>query len=168
MTYYYQETDSKMIFPVPHKQSFPIPTEPINETVGRSLKRYYLPLPEELSLVKRAWAITRQTENQTLGLEARKLLSVIDEMIGSFQQFGFDLGYLPPLQAFNVEDGSILIEWIFRDFRIGFNIEPNPNDSGWYLVSNKNLGEISASGYTLGIDIKNIVLWLINFILSNS
>ena len=78
------------------------------------------------------------------------------------------MGYLPSLQGFNVEDGSILIEWIFGDFRIGFNIEPNPNDSGWYLVSNKNLGEISASGYTSGIEIKNLILWLLNFILSNS
>lgn len=168
MTYYYQETDSKMIFAIPHEPSFPIPTEPIIETTGGSLNRYFLPLPEESSLVKTAWAITRQSENQTLGLEARKLLSVIDEMIGSFQQFGFDLGYLPSLQAFNVEDGSILTEWIFRDFRIGFNIEPNPDDSGWYLVSNKNLGEISASGYISGVDIKNILLWLLNFILSNS
>ena len=165
---YYQETDSKMIFSFPHEPSYSVPIEPIIETTGGSLNRYFLPLPEESSLIKTAWTITRQTENQTLGREARKFLSDIDEMIVSFQQFGFDLGYLPSLQGFNVEDGSILIEWIFGDFRIGFNIEPNPNDSGWYLVSNKNLGEISASGYTSGIEIKNLILWLLNFILSNS
>jgi hypothetical protein len=95
-------------------------------------------------------------------------LSIIQEMIVTFQRLQFDLGHLPPLQAFNLEDRSILIEWAFPNFRIGFTIETNHEESGWYLVSNRNLGEISASGYTLGMDIKALVLWLLNFILSNS
>lgn len=168
MTTYFQETDSKMIFAGSHGFDIPIPTVPINETVSGSLRRDFLPLPEELSLVKTAWTITRQTENQSVAKEARRLLAAIHEMISSFQHFGFDLDYLPSLHAFNVEDESILVEWIFNDFRIGFTIEPNPRDSGWYLVSNRNLGEISASGYITGLDIKNVILWLLNFILSNS
>jgi len=192
---YYQETDSKVIFALPYELStyseitsgfgsssssekyearteqlltYPPSTEPSNETTGGSLIRCFFPIPEDSSLVRGAWDTIHQTENQQVAQEARRLLSIIQEMIASFQRFRFDLGYLPPLQAFNVDDGSVLIEWIFSDFRIGFSIEPNPEDSGWYLVSNKNLGEISASGYTSNIDIKTLVLWLLNFALSNS
>lgn len=165
---YYQETDSKVIFALPDKLTYSLPVEPANETIGGSLNVYFSPLPEYSSLVRRAWDTIHQTENQEVAKEARRLLSIFQEMIASFHQFGFDLGYLPPLQAFNVDDGSILIEWIFSDFRIGFNVEPNPEDSGWYLISNKNLGEISASGYTSNIDIKTLALWLFNFALSNS
>lgn len=166
---YYQETDSKVVFVLPHEPTYRIPIEPVDETTGGSPNVSFSPLLESSSLVRPAWDAIRQTENQEVAREARRLLSVIQEMIVSFQQFGFDLGHLPPLRAFNVvDDGSVSIEWILSDFRIGFTIEPNPEDSGWYLVSNKNLGEITASGYTSNIDIKTLVLWLLNFILSNS
>ncbi len=146
----------------------PLFTEPSNETIGGSFKARFLLLPEYSSLVGCALDTIHQTENQYVAKEARKLLSIIQGAIASFKQFGVDLDYLPPLQAFNVDDGSVLIEWIFSNFRIGFNIEPNSEDSGWYLVSNENLGEISASGYTSSIDITLIVFWLLNFALSNS
>ena len=42
-----------------------------------------------------------------------------------FPQMGLDLIYLPRLNAFNLEDGSVLIEWKFNDFRIGFGVELN-------------------------------------------
>ena len=39
--------------------------------------------------------------------------------------------------------------------------ETDPREFGWYLVSNKKLGEISASGYIMGIEIKNLIIWLL-------
>jgi hypothetical protein len=115
-----------------------------------------------------ALTVVRQIHNKQIAKEAKKLLLNVQDIINSFQQFGIDLSHLPPLQAFLPDDGSILIEWIFPDFRIGFSLEPNLDDSGWYLVSNKKLGEISASGYVSGIDLKNLILWLLNFVLTHS
>lgn len=163
---YCQETDSKMIFPLPEELSF-LAAEPSNETIGRILSQHFYPLPGDLDIIKSAWNTLKETVNQEVAREAKKLLTIIQETIVSLQQLEF-VGSLPPLRAFNVNDNSLLIEWIFPNFRIGFTIEPNPYDSGWYLVSNKNLGETSASGYIDGMDTKKLFLWLLNFVLANS
>lgn len=137
-------------------------------TIGRGLYHHFFPLLEGLSLLGGIWNTINQATNHEVAKEAEKILSIFQEIFLMFRQFELDLTYLPPLRAFNGDDDSILIEWIFRDFRIGFTIEPDLEESGWYLVSNKNLGEISASGYTSNIDIKRLVLWLFNFVLSNA
>jgi len=168
MTYYYQETDSKIVFALPGEVSYLIPVRPRNETVSGTFDLHFIPLPTEANLIKLALTIIRQIDNQHIAEEAKKLLLNIQNIANSFQQSGIDLSHLPPLRAFLPNDGSVLIEWIFPDFRIGFSIEPTPEDSGWYLVSNKKLGEISASGYVSGIDIKNLILWLLNFVLAHS
>lgn len=86
--------------------------------------------------------------NIALSLQNEKLIEII------FQK----------MHLFSVEDGSALLEWIFEDYRIGFGIEPDREESSWYLVTKENLGNINAYGSLSGIDNRNIVTWLINFI----
>lgn len=164
---YYQETYAEKAVAMPSEFSSLLIYEPPSETSGGSLGKYLSRPLEDLSIVRSAWDTVRQTENQEIAQEARELLSIIREMITYSHQLGADLSHLPPLQAFNVDDGSILIEWIFSDFRIGFSIEPNSEDSGWYLVSNERLGEISAFGFTSSIDNNILVSWLLGFVLAN-
>ena len=116
------------------------------------------------------WATARWRESgwPQVADEAGKLLSIVQKVVTSLERLGLDLSYLPPLRAFNVDDGSILLEWTFDGFRIGFSAEPNPHDSGWYLVSSKDLGEISAFGHTSTIDAEKLVMWLLSFALLNS
>lgn len=45
-----------------------------------------------------------------------------------------------------IENDSLLIEWIFSDFRFGFSIEKDLNESNYYFVSNKKYGELNVSG----------------------
>jgi len=165
MTYFVQETDSKIIFPV--LTDYKYPTQLGNETFGNKPFLNYFS-PAESRLIKLALDALKDTQTQTVADEARKLLSLIRATVSSFHQLSFDLSFLPPLRAFNNEDGSFLIEWIFKDYRIGFSIEVNHAESGWYLVSKRELGEISASGYIADVNIKNIVLWLLNFVVSHS
>ena len=168
MRSFFQETDSKIVFVFPYDQTYSFPHELVDETVGT---RPYSPSVTHLQdpgLISSAWTTIRRNKDKELIERALNLLKLIQETITSFRQLGFDLGYLPPLRAFNVDDGSVLIEWTFDDFRIGFSIELNPEESGWYLVSSRALGEISASGRTHGIDIEARLLWLLNFILSST
>ena len=97
-------------------------------------------------LTKPAWSSVGQVENQKVADEATRILGIITETSLTFQRRGIDLARLPQLHAFSVQDGSILIEWIFDDFRVGFSIEPIPSESSWYLVSNAKLGDISVAG----------------------
>jgi len=112
-----------------------------------------------------------KAKKQDVAQEARDILQIIQDTITDFsQKFNLDLSYLPRPQAFSSEDESILIEWIFSNFRIGFSIEPNSKDSSWYLVTKKELGEISASGLISekDVDVKILVLWLLSFVLLHS
>ena len=77
-------------------------------------------------------------------------------------------GYLPPLKLKFNDDGSVLIEWIFRDYRVGFSIEPILDESSWYLVSNKNLEELSSSGDLKAKEFESIISSLLPFVLMNT
>jgi hypothetical protein len=167
MTIYYQETDSKVIFALP-RNAFPLEIRPIDETSGSASCIHFLPILRETGMFRNAWKVVRQLNNQEMVKTAEELLVTIQEIVGSFQQSRFDLTGLPFLNAFLADDGSMYFEWTSSDFRIGFSIEPVPNESGWYLVSTRKLGEISASGYIMGIDIKNLIIWLLSFVLSYS
>jgi hypothetical protein len=73
-------------------------------------------------------------------------------------------GKLPPLKAFPTEEGDLLLEWIFKDFRLGFGLEHNFEESGWFLVSSQNSGGIVASGLLNGTDLTHLISWLVSFV----
>ena len=127
------------------------------------------PLPVQ-DLITPAWRTVASVKDETVANECRRNLLIIAESILFFQTRGFDLGHLPNLLAFDVEDGSILIEWIFDDFRIGFGVEPIPSESNWYLVSNARLGDINLAGDIPKneLETQDLMLRLVNFVVSNS
>ena len=71
---------------------------------------------------------------------------------------------LSPISAVFAEDGSVLFEWISDDFRIGFLIETDPDESHWYLVSNSKFNGLSAAGNLSDIDLKPLLKWLFYFV----
>ena len=122
------------------------------------------------NLITPAWGTIRQAKDEKVADEARRILLIIAETILIFQSRGVDLGHLPHLHAFDVQDGSVLIEWIFDDFRVGFSIEPVPTESSWYLVSNAKLGYIGTSGDISQdeSETQNLMLELLTFVISHS
>lgn len=163
MSVYLQETDSRSIVP----EKFYI--SQVNQTIGSSIYHNFFPITLEDNIIYGALNTPlKQLQNQEVVKEAKKLLLTINKIVKKFQQYGFDLYFLPLLHTFPVDDGSLLIEWIFEDFRIGFSLEQESSESSWYLVTNPKFGEISASGYLSDVDNEKIVIWLLNFILVNS
>lgn len=161
-----QETDTRMVFRL-YEESFAPPINLIGETwAGVSNAKFVLP-PEYSGLINRAWKISANVANPGVARQARSLLLIIQNTVSSFEQLGFNMGALPPLNAIEGEDQSILIEWIFTNYRVGFTIEVDSYESGWYLVSNQALGEIGASGHLLNASIERTFLWLLNFVLAN-
>ena len=128
----------------------------------------FLPLSVQY-LTTPAWNAVGQVNNQKVADEARRILWIITETSLTFQSQGVDLGHLPQFHAFAVQDGSILIEWIFDDFRVGFSIEPIPTESSWYLVSNAKLGDIGESGNISQdeVEIQNLISEFLSFVISH-
>lgn len=88
-------------------------------------------------------------------IKALKILDDVDKVINQV-----DLKEFPPIYAFITEDNSLLIEWISPNWRIGFTIEQNEQESGWYLVSNQSNGNIRAYGDLEGVDLQWLVTWI--------
>lgn len=104
--------------------------------------------------------------NPSIVEQTESLLSAIHWMIQQTSIRTEGSNDIPPLRGHIEDDGSVLLEWIFPDFRMGFNIEPSPGDSGWHLVMNKKRGNFTASGPLT--DKLNILLTLVSLIVSNT
>jgi hypothetical protein len=100
--------------------------------------------------------------------QANTLLSTIEDVVSELQVYLIDLGRLPELSGSILDDGALALEWIFYDYRLGFSIEPDTQESLWYLVANEKFGEISASGSLANIDLNPLINWLLRFILLHS
>jgi len=163
MTNFGQDTDSH-----PGQDSssdIPVRIELRDVTTGTSEGARSLSFLGESNPVRKARTVIPQIENTAVAEQLDKLLLMIRKMIEIAQRERPDLRDIPPLLAHIDEDGAVLVEWIFPDFRVGFNIEPNPNESGWYLVSNKKLNNFTVSGQLGNMDA--IIRTLLRFILPN-
>lgn len=132
------------------------------------LKNYFSSLPIDVILI----------ENPEINLATNKSKIVqhyLGVFLSSFERILVNTRILyklsnnfPPIIIKWIADNSLLIEWNYNDFRIGFSIEPNIKESGWYLVSNENLGEYSESGVLDFNRIDTILSKLLIFAISNS
>ena len=123
---YIQETNSIKVPPPLSEDSLFISNylNDRDETYSDHLDLRLPPLSVQ-HLITPAWNAVGQVEDQKVADEARNILLIIEKTILIAQSKGVDLGHLPQLHAFDVQDGSILIEWIFDDFRVGVSIETN-------------------------------------------
>lgn len=121
-------------------------------------------LPKDIDIFRDLIPYFQKLEDSPVKNSILHLLLTFQKLLNQINQINLSV-YLPPLQLRPDEDGSVLIEWIFRDFRIGFLIEPNDSESSWYLVSNSNLNDLSQSG-TLNVkDCESLLNEIISFVL---
>jgi hypothetical protein len=130
--------------------------------------KYFRSLPSGLNILANASDTIRRITNPEKQREVVTfLLSIQDALL--VNRFALDrIGSLSPLRISLNEDDSVLIEWIFRDFRIGFSIETDRSQSNWYLVSNQNLNQVDLSGLLSSQNIGELLSVLIAFVLSNT
>ena len=127
-------------------------------------------LSETSSVIDRAWKETYSFRNSGLAAETRKFLISFNKLFRDLQLFGLVVGSLPALVATEDTERSVLIEWIFNNFRVGFSIESMNSNSCWYLVSNKDLAYYNASGLFLDYashPFKYAMLLIFSFVLTN-
>ena len=119
---------------------------------------FFIEPTTDLDLSEEARFIVHSFENRDISARANHFLTIFRSMLRT----QVDTSYLPSLSAFSVDDGSLLIEWIFEHFRVGFSFEPDHDESSWYIVSDATLGRISAGGYLSGMNIEQLLHWIIN------
>lgn len=110
-----------------------------------------------LPLLAQVEEVIRHLDNAAMRSQASRVVEFFRRTAA-----GYNLQGTPPLRATLADDASLLIEWTFEDRRLGFNIEPNQDDSGWYFVSSKNAGGRCASGNLSVLDINEVMRWTLN------
>lgn len=68
-----------------------------------------------------------------------------------------DISNAPKLKVVDAEDGSVLIEWYFPDRRLGFNIEANEGQTGWYFAFSRSSGGQCGAGLLASLDMKALL-----------
>ncbi|GEM_PF-928050 len=129
---------------------------------------YLRTLPHDIDILRNADLGTNEVNNKDVMRQTQKFISVFQRILLNNHNIVNSFSYLSPLNFKWLEDDSVLIEWIFKDFRIGFSIEPVEQDSSWYLVSNQNLEEVSKSGLLDMEDLEPLLVNLLDFASSNS
>ncbi len=161
-----QETDAQ----ARHSSSIPGDTLPIVATEEMTGAAPESPSEsfELADLDRQPRVYVEQLQDKKLAEEVKSFLLEIRRAVMSLPSSMLQSRGLPPLHASSLEDGSVLIEWIFNDFRIGFHIDSLSRESSWHLVSTRNLDEINASGRISKSNLKTVLSDCLNFILLNS
>ena len=91
-----------------------------------------------------------------------EILSLLDENIKMFSNES-----IPPIYLSELEDNSVIVEWIAQPFRLGFNIEKDRNETGYFLVSDKLAGGVRQLGNLNGLDLDTVIKSLLILIIGN-
>ena len=156
----YSPTSNSSIIQVPEGEiSIPMGEGP---AVTTSMLRYDSPITEQVR------AIIPKIADRQIALRTEEIARAIDETVYFFSATGGEVATFPPARSTILDDGSVSIEWISRDFRFGFNIDADPAASGWYLATSKRLGETGAYGFLSDTNMRSLVAQMIRFIRANS
>lgn len=129
---------------------------------------YFYELPRNINVLSKIKGNFGEITNQEIRKSILDFVLTFQNLLISFNSVTEIKNYLPPLMFNNLVDGSVLLEWVFKDFRVGFAFETDNNESSWYLVANKNLEEASMSGLLRGSELKSLLNKLIVFVLRNT
>lgn len=129
---------------------------------------YFEKLPSNINIFNTINSIEFQSQNEEVNKVALTFLNCFKEMLVSIYENHKFSNNLPPLAINLQEDSSILIEWIFPDFRIGFSIEQDLSASNWYLIANSKFKEKISSETFNPLDPYELLRGLIIFALRNS
>lgn len=134
-------------------------------TTGARVQTIYTDNIEAFDIVASALAVTGQNANETTREFTKQILIRIFNLLQLAPRD--TVTSLPTLEASNLEGDIISIDWIFHNFRVVFYIEPKMENSNWYLVSNKNLGNINSSGSLTCDEVEKVLASLLSFAFIN-
>jgi hypothetical protein len=77
--------------------------------------------------------------------------------------------YLSRVNLVQQDDKAALLEWSFQDFRVGFTLEPEKDESSYFVVSqDKDAGSFMADIQKLGTDISRPIGRIVEYVLENT
>ncbi len=159
-----EETDN--IQSISHRE-FRAVSQLRNVTMGGEFELKYVSLAIT-RIIEPVLRVLSKTKDANIIKEVRELVSIIMNVVLELNMSNFDTSNLPPLVATNLEDGSFLIEWLFRGYRVGFVIESDPQEAIWYLISKSKSSDSNQWGSLVVSDKKELLTRLVSHVALNS
>lgn len=168
-----QETSSGNGYNIKQVEKTKIPLNSIadNYTTGfnSSSILYQLKLPSNVDVLDKAMKSLSSIRNASVRNQTSKLLMSIHTSLQEVIDVNKVSNRLSMLHLTEREDQSALLEWNYESFRIGFSLEPNNDDSNYYIVSeNRNSGSFYAETNRLGNNYKETINAIANYVIRNT
>ena len=141
----------------------------IRTDAGSTDRAYYISSPLSQQVLVSAKESIFSLSNPIVKDQTVKLISTIQFYLDYFTADNAITNRLPAINLLEREDTSVLVEWSFQSFRIGFALETIPDESNYYIVSeDRTLHQFIAETYPLGLNYETIVSNLIQYVIRNS
>ena len=137
-----------------------------NRTFGSSPNLEYAPIASQTTALDEALIAARDLPS---GSQREQVAKIVDLLRQSLLRWTAIDSPMPlSLHSSVLPDGALIIQWATPQFRLGFNLEENEEDSSWVLVTAPELGGNVSSGSLRDDEIRNIVFGMTRFVAENS
>lgn len=125
-------------------------------------------IPFKINVLKNVSERAKSISNSEVKKQVDEFLTIFTQVIASRKDELVEREDLPAVNLAELDDKSILLEWGSKDFKIGFSFEPKKSDSGWFLVSGKNLDGDQQGGSLKKENFSDLIEYAINYVSANT
>lgn len=136
----------------------------VKRTNGMNEGKYLGLLSSNLDIFKNITPVINEISNLFLRECLINFISTFTQVLSTIQTIS---NFLPPMDI-QTEDDSIFLEWIFKDFRVGFTMAENETESMWFIITNRNLEEFSVTGDLVKRDYQLLITRILKYVLENT
>lgn len=130
---------------------------------------YFTPLKAGLDAIYDAFRAISKIENNNVKKQAVQVLTLIQDRLSNLSLYSDLQNRLPKILLSVLEEGSVLLEWNFENFRLGISLEDDEKESSYYIVSRDNNDDsFSAITDHFEIEDSNTVNTLVDYVIRNT
>lgn len=133
------------------------------------LSSYQTLLPHNIDVFSVITDALQTLTNPTVKDETIVFLGRVNAYLQTVSLTSHATNYLSKLNLIEQDDGVVLIEWNFQNFRIGFLIEPKNEESSYYIISeDKEIGSFMAETRRIGRRYDEVIEKIVRYVLENT
>ncbi|MDR0518312.1 MAG: hypothetical protein LBH25_14865 [Fibromonadaceae bacterium] len=133
------------------------------------VKPYETPLPSNINVFSEVKECVARLEDSSVKYQAKYILSNIYLLLQSAYKKRKISNRLSQIILVQQEDKSVLMEWIFQYFRIGFLLESDKTYSSYFVVSRSANDELfMPSTQKLDVDTPKSIEEIVEYVLGNT
>ena len=143
---------------------------PIQTTDSFSINTsYQIKLPSNIDVFSRLSKTVASLSNPDVKKHTINILDTLNKSLQNINNYKNIPNYLSKLNVIEQSDLAALIEWNFQNFRVGFSIEPDLNESSYFIVSeDKSIGSFVAETKKVGSEITIAVEKILEYVIRNT